>query len=179
MDGLAERLTALGYEGLFLRLTPAAPRLWRESGAASALAMLAADPSAGAHARFLAAEVIAAEGGQQPHPALAPTYATVLRETKVADMWGLPGELDTPPTRNLLAMGEPAVAALRPLLGDERALVFSGGEEATVGNDADWRVGDVAASLIAAIRGTVFDASAPPAARAAARAAMAAGPYGP
>jgi hypothetical protein len=62
-------------------------------------------------------------------------------------------------------MGEAAVAALRPLLADDRAMVFGGSEEATIGNAAAWRIKDCAASLIAAITGRRFDAGAPPALR--------------
>lgn len=165
MTDLADRLLALGYDGLFLRLTPAAATLWREPGAPEALAAIATDPTAPAQARFLAAEVIAGATGRQPDAALAATYAAVLRETDSPNIWGLPGELDTPPARHLLAMGVAALPPLRALLADHRRLTYAGSEEATVGNAAAWRVRDFAASMIAAISGARFDSGASPAAR--------------
>jgi hypothetical protein len=175
MQQLAERLTGLGYRGLFLRPPPAARALWQEPGMPAALAALAADPAQPPEARFLAAEIVADRGGSLPAapPALlAQAYAATLRATTVADMWGLPGAPHTPPARHLLALGEAAAAALRPLLQDDSAIDYGGSEEATLADQARWRVKDLAASLIAAIRGEGFDAGAPPAARDAAIARM-------
>ncbi|PWS35640.1 hypothetical protein DFH01_18785 [Falsiroseomonas bella] len=179
MGDLAARLTGLGYQGLFLRMPPEAPRLWREPGAPAALAALAADPAAQPEARFLAAEVTAAGGGAlpgAPAPLLAEAYAAALAAARLGNVWGLPGALDTPAARNLLSLGEAAIPRLRPLLGDGRELRYGGSEDATIGNAAHWRIKDFAASFIAAIRGDAFDAGAAPAARDAAIARMLAGP---
>jgi hypothetical protein len=111
-----------------------------------------------------------------PAALLAEAYAVALRHTRLANVWGLPGALDTAPARHLLSLGEAAVAALRPLLADARGLAYGGSEDATIGNAARWRVQDLAGSIIAAIRGVPFDADAPPPARDAAIAALAAGP---
>lgn len=179
MQNLAERLTALGYRGLFLRPPPAAHALWREPGMPASLAALAADPAQPAEARFLAAEVVADRSGSLP-PAppdtLAEVYAAVLRVTTVANMWGLPGEHDTAPARHLAGFGPAAAAALRPLLGDDRAIDYAGSEEATLADDAGWRVKDLAAGFIAPIRGLPFDPGAPPAVRDAAISRMLAAP---
>jgi hypothetical protein len=179
MGDLAARLTGLGYQGLFLRMPPEAPRLWREPGAPAALAALAADPGAPPEARFLAAEVAAAAGGTLPDaPAalLAEAYAAALAGARLGNVWGLPGALDTQAARNLLSLGDAAVQALRPLLGDGRVVRYGGSEDATIGNAAHWRIKDFAASMIARLRGLSFDAGAPPAARDAAIARMLAAP---
>jgi hypothetical protein len=165
MQALAARLTGLRYEGLLLRSPAAGAALWAEAGAPEALIALAADAAAPAEARFLAAELIAANGGSAPGKALAGAYAAALRDTHLPNIWGLPGELDTPPAQHLLAMGDTAAAALRPLLGDARRVRYAGSEDATVGNAAGWRVKDFAASMIAAISGGRFPANAPPALR--------------
>jgi hypothetical protein len=165
VQDLAARLTGLRYEGLFLRSPAAGAALWAEAGAPEALSALAADAAAPTEARFLAAELVAAHGASPPGKALAGVYAAALRETRLPNIWGLPGELDTPPARHLLAMGDAAKAALRPLLGDTRRVRYAGSEDATVGNAAGWRVKDFAASMMAAISGERFDANAPPALR--------------
>jgi hypothetical protein len=179
MDGLAARLSSLGYQGLFLRIPPEAPRLWREPGVPAALEALAADPTAPPETRFLAAEVTAAEGGALPRaPAalLAEAYAAALAAARLGNVWGLPGALDTPAARNLLSLGEAAKAAVHPLLGDGRVVRYGGSEDATIGNAAQWRVKDFAASVIARLRGPAFDAEATPEARDAAIARLRAAP---
>lgn len=163
MSALAGRLLAEGEAGLFLR--GAGARLWAEPGAPQALAALAGDAEAPPVARFLAAELVAAGAGTPPHASLAAAYAAALAAAPLGNAWGLPGALDTPPARHLVAFGAAALPALRPLLGDARPLRYAGSEEATLGNAAAWRVKDMAASLVAAIEGQRFDAGAPPALR--------------
>ncbi|WP_137178285.1 hypothetical protein [Roseomonas sp. AR75] len=179
MERLAERLIRLGYSGLFLRPPPAVRALWQEKGMPEALAALAADAAQPAAGRFLAAEAVADRSGALPAvpPAdLAEAYATVLHQSVVADMWGLPGAPHTPPARHLLALGEAAAAAMRPLLQDDSAIDYGGSEEATLAYQARWRVKDLAASFLAAIRGEAFDAGAPAPARDTAIARMIAAP---
>ncbi len=166
MSDLAARLVAEGYAGVFLR--GAGARLWAEPGAPAALAALAAAATAPPIARFLAAELVAEHSGALPEAApasLAEAYAAALAASPLGNPWGLPGELDTPPARHLLALGAAAGPALRALLGDARALRYAGSEDATIGNAAAWRVKDMAASLLAAIEGQAFDATAAPVAR--------------
>jgi hypothetical protein len=168
MEQLAERLTGLGYQGLFLGLPPAPRTLWQEAGMPEALSALAANPAQPAEARFLAAEVVADRTGHLPPvppDQLAEAYAATLRRTTVADLWGLPGAPHTAPARHLLSFGEAAAAALRPLLEDGTEIDYGGSEEATLADQARWRVKDLAASFVAAIRGLPFDAAAPAAAR--------------
>ena len=156
MAGYADRLTSLGYAGLFLSLDDGPlTAFWHEAGTPEALAQLSADSSADAEARFLAAEVLFRKHPDypaEPHrAALAPVYAEALRRSRLANIWGMPGELDGPAGQHLVALGEPAVPALAPLLDDMRQVFYSGSEEATVGNSYRYRVKDFAAFFISQI----------------------------
>jgi hypothetical protein len=176
MPSLAERLKAAGYLSLFYALDGApAEAVWRETGA-EGLRGLLADVSADAEARFLAAELLAARGaapGLDAATALAVDVAA-LRQTRLGNIWGMPGAPDTPAARRVIAQGAAAAAALRPLLDDARQVWFAGSIEASEANDLIWRVRDIAASLIAAIEGHAFPARAPMALRDAAIARYAA-----
>jgi hypothetical protein len=169
MTDLADRLTDLGYEGLFLRLdTAARDTIWTDDGP-DALAALAADERADAGARFLAAEMLFRKlPGYPPanlRTGLAPVYATALREARIANPWGMPGELDGEAGQHLVALGEPVVTALGPLLDDTRQVWYGGSEEATEGNSYTWRVRDFAAFFISRIRGIAWTVHRDPRAR--------------
>lgn len=64
----------------------------------------------------------------------------------------MPGELDEPLGQHVVSLGEPAVAALAPLLSDARPISYGGSKEATVGNEYGIRVKDFAAFFIAKVR---------------------------
>ncbi len=157
---LAQELERLGYLELFLRPDDAAvERVWRRPGTPEGLRRLSVDPAAPPLAAFLAAEVLFARDDTFPaaadRDAVAGAYAGALRGdlTGMANPWGLPGELDGPLAVHVLALGAAAVPALAALLDDDTELVYGGSEEATVGNDAGFRVQDMAASLLAALLG--------------------------
>ena len=57
--------------------------------------------------------------------------AEMLCTDVMANPWGMTGELDGPLGQHLVGLGEPAVAALRPLLDDDRVIRSSGSREAT------------------------------------------------
>ena len=161
MTDLADRLMSLGYTRLFLSLDDAALNaLSSEPGAAEALAALVRDPGAEAKARFLAAEILFRKQPRYPSPAdtalLAPIYADALRHAQMANPWGMPGELDGPAGRHLVAIGRAAAVALLPLLDDARAVIYGGSEEATVGNSYQYRVKDFAAFFIHCITGAPY-----------------------
>jgi hypothetical protein len=160
---LVRRLTDLGYLELFQRFgEEAVDAVWATPGAPAELRRLALDPAAPMPARFLAAEVLfARQPGYPPETAkgdLAPVYAAALDENlpRMANPWGLPGQLDGPVGQHAVALGEPAAAALAGLLGDDRPIHYSGSEEATFGNSYRYRVKDIAAFLIASIRSLPF-----------------------
>jgi hypothetical protein len=160
LHDIAQRLKSLGYEKLFLSLDGAELNaLWREPGIAELLAALAADTSVNTETRFLAAEALVRKqptfvSTQAAH--LARVYVDALRNSKLANIWGMPGELDGEAGRHLVATGTDAVDQLIPLLDDTRQVMYSGSEEATVGNSYRYRVKDFAAFFIQRILGLPY-----------------------
>jgi hypothetical protein len=170
MADLAKQLADMSYHDLFLRMDSATLNsLWNAPGGPEALLALATDPGAPDHARFLASEILFRKQsdfnpGQAAGP-LATAYAAELRQADVANPWGMPGKLDGPPGQHLVALGEPAVAALVPLLHDDSPILYEGSKEATVGNSYDYRVKDFAAFFLSRIRHTPYDVRQTPADR--------------
>lgn len=159
----AATLTGFGYLELFLRGDDRAlDEVWGRPDSPEQLRRLALDTHAAPLPRFLAAEVLFARDATFPRPSeygpLARLYVEALHRTMtgMANPWGLPGELDGPAATHLLALGNSTVSALAPLLDDEGDLRYSGSKEATVGNSYDYRVKDMAASLIAALLGVAY-----------------------
>jgi hypothetical protein len=157
---IAKRLSSLGYERLFLSLDGAVlDALWREPRVAELLTVLAADTTADTEARFLAAEILA-----RKLPSIANTeatrfvqvYADALQNSNLANIWGMPGELDGAAGQHLVALGTQAADKLVPLLDDARRVPYSGSEEATVGNSYKYRVKDFAAFFIHRILGLPY-----------------------
>src|SRR5690349_16462345 len=160
---LAEDLSRLGYLELFLRLDEnALDQVWRGPGAPEELRRLALHLNEPSLPGFLAAEVLFARDPTFPAPAnrgaLAPLYAEALRQnmTRMANPWGLPGELGAPVARHVLALGDAAVPAFAALLNDSTQLRYSGSKEATYGNSYNYRVKDEAAALIAELIGVPY-----------------------
>ena len=167
MTDYAGRLRSLGYSRLFLSLSDVeVDALWREPHAAEALAALVADTGADPEARFLAAEILSRKQPGYPSPSesalLAPVYADALRHAELANIWGMPGELDGPAGQHLVALGAGAAVALAPLLNDARPVIYGGSEEATIGNSYQYRVKDFAAFFIHRIGGSPYSLRKPP-----------------
>lgn len=170
MRDLARRLTALGYEGLFERLGDRElDALWGEPGMREQLDSLAVDASAPAEARFLAAELLFRKRPGYPPPAaraaLAVAYAEALKGTSSANRWGLPGELDGAAGQHLVQLGDAAAAPLEALLSDNRRVQYAGSKEATVGNEYEYRVKDLAAFFLSRIQNVPYVVREQPAAR--------------
>lgn len=160
---LAEDLSGLGYLELFLRLDDTAlDRIWRWPGAPGGLRQLALHSDTPSLPGFLAAEVLFTRDPTFPAPAdrgaLALLYAEALRQnmTGMANPWGLPGDLDGPVARHVLALGDGVVPAFAALLDDGTQLRYSGSKEATYGNSYNYRVKDEAAALIAELIGVPY-----------------------
>jgi hypothetical protein len=153
---LAEELIGLGYLELFLRVDDTAlDQVWQRPGAKEGLRRLALHSGMPSLPAFLAAEMLSARDPAFPAPAdrasLALLYAEALRQnmTRMANPWGLPGDLGGPVSTHVLALGEAAVPAFAALLDDGTQLSYSGSHEATYGNSYNYRVKDEAAELIA------------------------------
>ena len=97
---------------------------------------------------------------------VAEVYVAALAGASYPNRWGLPYSVASSPTsRRLSALGAPAEAALIPLLSDQRELAYEGSEESTIASRDHLRVKDLAAALVAAIRGVPFVEDPAPAAR--------------
>jgi len=172
LAALEEKLASVGFQALFQRLTPdVLDAVWRDGAARAALTKLALDPARTALVRFLAAEVLFAKAPGYPpaaaRPALAPVYAQALARgfAGSANPWGLPGDEGAATARHVVALGGAALPALLDLLDDNTSMSYHGSREATAGNRYRYRVKDVAAALIAAIRGDAWPVDLDPAAR--------------
>ena len=169
MKDLTATLESKQYTGVFMQLTDGpVDELWTLAGSPAALDAVVANVSAPPKARLIAAEVLfRKQAGYHPPDAgaLAAVYAAMLRTDVMANPWGMPGELDGPLGQHLVGIGEPAIAALRPLLDDDRAISYSGSHEATYGNGFKYRVKDFAAFFVATIRKLPFAVDEDPAVR--------------
>jgi len=160
---LAEELRDLGYLELFQRFDEnALDQVWWRPDAPERLRQLALHSGTSSVPDFLAAEVLFTRDPTFPAPSdrgvLASLYAEALRQnmTRMANPWGLPGDLSAPVATHVLALGDAAVPAFAALLDDDTQLRYSGSKEATYGNSYDYRVKDEAAALIAELIGMPY-----------------------
>ena len=100
-----------------------------------------------------------------PAPERAEVYARSLASAQIFNAWGLPGFSLSDTARAVIALGEPAVAALRPLLADERPAPLFGSQDATTATAYGNRVRDYAFVLIAEILGVEYTYDESPAER--------------
>jgi hypothetical protein len=169
MTALDEQLLSLGYVGLFRRLEPGYEGIWADGDAAQQLRAIALSPESGDEVRLLAAEVLFRKDPDFPPPSaqssLAGLYARALRTTTVGNDWGLPGRFDGELARHVRRLGPAAAESLEPLLDDDRPVPYAGSEEATEGGRMRIRVKDLAASLVAPLRGMPWRPAREPAKR--------------
>jgi hypothetical protein len=169
MTELEEQLLSLGYVGLFRRLEPAVEDVWADGSAGDRLRAIALDPSGDDGLRLLAAEVLFRKDPDFPpsdtRSSLAELYARSLRTTVVGNEWGLPGYFDGELSRHVRRLGPDAAGPLEPLLDDGRPVPYAGSEEATEGGRMRIRVKDLAASLVAPLRGVPWRPARDPAER--------------
>jgi len=166
---VVKALESKGYKNLFMTMnTKDLDEVWALAGGAAGLDAVAESAQASSKARYLAAEIrFKKDPAYKPTDAkgLAKAYADALRDEVIANPWGMPGELDEPLGKHIVALGEPAVPALRELFSDSRSLKYGGSKEATVGNEYAMRVKDFAAFFVAKIRNRPFVMNADPAQR--------------
>lgn len=169
---MAARLESLGYADLFHRSDDEAiDAVWSRPGARTELETLALEADAPPLARFLASEILFRRLEDYPppsaKPALSKVYASALKEgfTVMANPWSLPGFLDGEAARHVLALGPGAIPEFEKLLDDNRSVLYWGSKEATFGNSYQYRVKDIAASLVAELRGKHFEPDPNPARR--------------
>ncbi len=128
------------------------------------------DDSISTRSRFIACEILFDHCEWDPQgpirATIASIYATALRDnyTGSGNAWGLPentGDIGD----NILQFGELLVIAFKPLLNCERPVIYFGSRTATSGQNGKFRVKDIAASYICAVRHIEFDGSEDPAGR--------------
>jgi hypothetical protein len=95
----------------------------------------------------------------------AAIYARALRDSPVFNAWGVPGMQLTSTAQALIALGDDAVDALRPLLQDERPALLEGSQDATTSRYYANRVRDYALVLIDEILGLPYSYDVEPEAR--------------
>ena len=83
-------------------------------------------------------------------------YVDALRHARWLNDWGLPGFAAGEAQRALVELGPRAVAALIPLLDDQRPALVLGSQETTLGREYGNRICDYALVLIAAVRQQEF-----------------------
>jgi hypothetical protein len=95
----------------------------------------------------------------------AAIYVAALQHSVYFNAWGQPGMALSDTAHALIALGEPAVAALAPLLDDQRAAPSSGSQDATLSHANGNRVCDYAWVLISEVKLADYAYSASPAER--------------
>jgi hypothetical protein len=109
---------------------------------------------------FLALEALreADQAGYNSLPARerAAVYVDALKKSVFYNSWGLPGYRFTATTDALIALGEEAIRALKPLLSDCRTAPLSGSEDATTSTIYGNRLCDYAWVLISEIMGRPY-----------------------
>jgi hypothetical protein len=159
-DVRARVFADVDYVDLFQRLDESQlDRIWAMPDVAERLRVELHDGSVDARSRFLAAEVLFARDPSFPRDEsateLAEIYASALRTgaSRYANPWGFPGRVDGPLAHHVVERGPAAVRPFARLLDDATPIEYAGSREATFGNAYQFRVKDIAASLIAQIIG--------------------------
>ncbi|HET8756365.1 MAG TPA: hypothetical protein VFM58_10160 [Solirubrobacteraceae bacterium] len=135
----------------------------------AATAQLEEEMSSGGVHALLALEALRAADPDAyatiPAAERAAVYAEALAASQSFNAWGLPGFALTDTSRAVVALGPDAVAALRPLLADERPAPLFGSQDATTSAAYGNRVRDYAFVLIAEILGLAYEYDESPADR--------------
>lgn len=129
------------------------------------LKALAADQTRGYEIRFKALEAFFALGGNlgdaEERRQAAQVYAAAIQKLGEHNPFELPGAVRSGlASRHLIALGQDAVPALRPLLTDQRLLEYEGSEEPTLSRLRAYRVADLAGAILAVILNRPFPAEA-------------------
>jgi hypothetical protein len=160
------QLIAAQYDGLFLSGQQSrADAIWAQGRNRAALEAILADHATPLQAKFLAAELLRANGVKPDGAAaavVAEAYAAALASTSETagnpwhlngNAWGYVQHADDPGPlgRVVIGLGQAAVPPLLKLLGDDGPVVFEGSREATTGNKLQLRIKDFAAYYLSKI----------------------------
>lgn len=142
-----------------------ADSIWDLDSSQSVLENIVLTKTYSTRSRFFACEIIFDHSDWFPHgdqlATVAEIYATALPDnyTDFGNPWGTVQDTSDVGDigENILPIGEWIVVQFRPLLNCETPVHYIGSREATVGNDGHYRVKDIAANYICAVRGIAFD----------------------
>lgn len=163
---LEMKLINAGYAGLFLQGDMSlADTIWQKGKIKTKLEQIIFSESASGYGKFLAAEMLRKYkvGFKEADvPVLARVYSDMLKNTGVkagkevrltANLWGFLYEMDDPGYlgRQLISFGNAAVPYLKELLEDEDPVLYEGSQEATLGNQYQYRIKDFAAFYLSKI----------------------------
>lgn len=154
-----------GYRYVFMMGSYSeADSMWDMDSSRQVLEHLVDDDKFGMRAQFFAATILFDHCDWRPEGELkvkvAKIYATALREnyTGIGNPWGVPddtGDIG----EHILGFGQVLVTEFKPLLKCKTPVRYEGSRTATMGMQGKFRVKDIAASYICAVRGMKFDAS--------------------
>ncbi|MCK6641939.1 MAG: hypothetical protein L6Q81_17820 [Bacteroidia bacterium] len=140
-----------------------ADSIWDLDSSRQVLEEIVTDNKFSKRAAFFAAEILFDHSDWRPEGDLkfrvAEIYAKALQEnyTGIGNPWGIPddtGDIGA----HILCFGNVLVTEFKPLLKCDKPVRYEGSRTATMGNDGKFRVKDIAASYICAIRNLKFDA---------------------
>lgn len=162
---LETQLIHTGYMHLFLYGNRSlADAVWDNGRHIAALENIIVSGTTSSLGKFLAAELLRKYKSPLPEaalPVLAAVYTAALKNTGEDNSYGLSGNLwgflyaqnDSGHLGSqLVHLGEAAVPYLISLLDHTGPVLYEGSEEATIGNDYQYRVKDFAAFYISKIR---------------------------
>lgn len=165
---LATYFDSTGYRYVFMMGSYSeADSIWDLDSSREVLERIVSDDKFSKRAAFFAAEILFDHCDWRPEGDLkfrvARIYAMALKENYagIGNPWGVPddtGDIG----KHILSFGEVLVIEFKPLLKCETPVRYEGSRTATMGNDGKYRVKDIAASYICAIRNMKFDATQDP-----------------
>ncbi|HTF06105.1 MAG TPA: hypothetical protein VK826_18875 [Bacteroidia bacterium] len=163
VNALVKYLDSTSYWALFFRGSyTKADSIWYADTSGSVLKQIVQRDDLNKCTQFFAAEILMQHSDWKPEGPLlkkvAELYATALRENyaEVGNPWGRPDDVGDI-GRRIARMGDAVVVAFRPLLKCKTTVYYAGSKRGRKGRYTKYRVKDIAASHICAIRNIEFD----------------------
>ena len=166
-NDLERRLMEARYTGLFLHGNNSqAESLWNDGKNRRSFENIIEKADSPPEAKFLSAEVLRhfrVQSNPKHAPMLAEAYAYALAHSSIekedywfldGNLWGFLYEMDDagPLGKQLVEFGEAAIPHLKKLLDDNAKIIYEGSQEATIGNEYQYRIKDFAAFYISKIK---------------------------
>ena len=167
LNSLADRLITIGYRNLFMRGDQSlADSIWNEGKSETMLNQIINKPNISLEAKFLSAEVLRhfnVESVPENRSVLPKAYVDALVHSSVdredfnnlnGNLWGFLYNVDDAGYlgQQLVSYGDESLIYLFDLLDDEGRVIYEGSQEATIGNEYQYRIKDFAAFYISKIK---------------------------